>query len=354
MDLFKLLEGIDNAAVGEALIKAHSVIRSHRRIVASISGGSDSDVMLDMLERVKDGKEIKYVFFNTGVEYRATLDHLDFLEKKYGIQIERVKPIKPIPVSCKENGVPFLNKYVSEMIKRLQSKGFKWEDEPLEDLEKKYPKCKAALRWWTNSRPKESDGNTSRFSICRFRYLKEFIMQNPPTFRISAECCLYAKKKPAHNFLDNYEADLQCVGVRKAEGGIRATTYKNCFTRNEDGVDQFRPIFWLNDNDKKYYEDHFGVTHSDCYVKYGFNRTGCAGCPFALDFEDNVKRTEIFEPKLAKAMSNIFGPSYEYKRKYYEYRDMRKRQEKQTDGQLNWFDLQEDEAEDIINGTEEE
>lgn len=35
----------------------------------------------------------------------------------------------------------------------------------------------------------------SMFNISYNKYLKEFIIQNPPDFRISKKCCTYAKKK---------------------------------------------------------------------------------------------------------------------------------------------------------------
>lgn len=49
-------------------------------------------------------------------------------------------------------------------------------------------------------------------------------------------------------------------------------------------------------------------------------RTGCAGCPFGKDFENELKIIEEYEPKLYKAVNNIFGESYEYTRKFLEFR----------------------------------
>ena len=49
---------------------------------------------------------------------------------------------------------------------------------------------------------------------------------------------------------------------------------------------------------------------------YGLKRTGCAGCPFGRDFEFELQVIEKYEPKLFKAVNNIFGQSYEYTRAY--------------------------------------
>ena len=90
------------------------------------------------------------------------------------ITIERVKPDKPIPTCVREYGVPFLSKYVSEQMMRLQAHGFQWEDEPLEVLLQRYPRCKTALQWWCGERYSDEDGvqKISRFSIYRNRFLK--------------------------------------------------------------------------------------------------------------------------------------------------------------------------------------
>lgn len=118
------------------------------KICVSISGGADSDIMLDLI--CKFTNKIKVVWFDTGLEYQATKEHLDYLENKYDIKIEKCKAIKPIPITCKEYGQPFVSKQVSNNIARLQRHNFAWEDEDFDTLLKKYPKCKSALKWWCN------------------------------------------------------------------------------------------------------------------------------------------------------------------------------------------------------------
>lgn len=288
----------------------------HNNIVCSISGGSDSDVMLDLLERSNQGldKNITYVFFNTGLEYQATKDHLKELEKKYNIEIQMINAKKPIPITCKEYGQPFISKQVSEFMMRLQKHGFKWENKPFEELSKKYPRCISALQWWCNTK-----GEGSSFNISRNKMLKEFIIANPPKFKISNMCCKYAKKDLIHDLIKNNNFDLSCSGVRKAEGGVRATAYKNCFTQKEI-IDEYRPIFWYKDETKRVYEEFYKVKHSKCYTKYGLKRTGCAGCPYGKDFEQELKIIEEYEPKLYKAVNYIFKDSYEYTRAYIEFK----------------------------------
>lgn len=75
-------------------------------------------------------------------------------------------------------------------------------------------------------------------------------------------------------------------------------------------------MFWYKDSDKSEYEEKCGVTHSKCYTEYGLKRTGCAGCPFGREFEQELEIIKKYEPKLFKAVNNIFGDSYKYTRKY--------------------------------------
>ena len=148
--------------------------------------------------------------------------------------------------------------------------------------------------------------------------MKEFILENPPQFKISNKCCKFAKKDVAHKLIKENKYELNIVGIRKAEGGVRAAAYKNCFDNDED-CDNYRPIFWYKDQDKIDYENAFNIVHSKCYTEYGLKRTGCVGCPFGRNFEYELEVVKQYEPKLYKAICNIFKDSYEYTRKYKEF-----------------------------------
>lgn len=301
------------------LLTSWNKFQTHDSIFASLSGGADSDVMLDVFERTNtDGKHITYCFFDTGIEYAATKEHLSFLEKKYGISIERVRPDCPVPLVVKRHGVPFISKQISLFIQRLQRHGFTFTDEPFDDLCKKYPRCISALKWWCNKH-----GDKSNFNIERNYALKEFMIANPPTFNISDVCCTKAKKDCVHKAIKQFNPDMNCSGVRKSEGGARSSAYKNCFSPADDktSIDNYRPIFFLDDSDKLAYEQQYDVTHSRCYTEYGLKRTGCAGCPFNSKFEDELKVIEKHEPKLFTAVNNIFGESYEYTRAYRRFKE---------------------------------
>lgn len=301
-----------NFTIQDCFTKAHSLICTDKfeKIICSVSGGSDSDLIVDILSRLQQDN-IEYYYFDTGMEYKATKEHLDYLERRYGIQIERVKVKCPVPLACKKVGQPFLSKQVSEYISRLQRYDFKWEDRPYEELLKEYPNCASALKWWCNYKDGE---NNSMFNINRNKWLKEFIVENPPTFSISNKCCDLAKKAEGKKHISN--RTLTVIGVRKAEGGSRAG-HNTCTTFGQRNV--YRPIFWFLQDDKEEYEQFADIKHSKCYTEYGLPRTGCAGCPFGKNFEFELEVMRKYEPGLYKAACNIFKESYEYTRRYKEY-----------------------------------
>jgi 3'-phosphoadenosine 5'-phosphosulfate sulfotransferase (PAPS reductase)/FAD synthetase len=319
-----------------AFCKTNNYMIFPDNIVCAVSGGWDSDIMLDIVHKIDRLKKVKYVFYNTGLEMRATIDHITFLEEKYNITIDTVRPSKPIPTACKQFGQPFFSKKVAEYMERLQRHGFKWEIDAFETLFERYPKCKAALRWWCND-----FGENSRFNINKTAYLKEFIHDNPPNFKISPKCCTYGKKEPATTYAKKHNADLTLLGIRKAEGGARGTAYKTCFNESEKYGNQHFPLFWFTDEDKHKYDEHFNVSHSRAYTVYGCERTGCAACPFGSRFEQELEVLQRHEPNLYTAALNIFRDSIEYMRAYRKYKAERREQAKAaapTDGQMR-FDM---------------
>lgn len=319
-----------NDIIVNNLIKAYKIINNqeYEKIVCTVSGGADSDIVLDICTKCDKYKKIEYVWFDTGLEYEATKEHLEFLEEKYGIEIKKEEAIKKIPTCCRTYGQPFLSKKVSEWISRLQRHKFKWEDESFGKLimRMRYPKYRAALRWWCNDW-----GEGRKFNITYNKWLKEFMVENHPKFLISPKCCDYAKKDVLHKLINNNDYDLNISGVRKAEGGARSSAYKNCFDEKVGECDNYRPVFWYFDDTKKAYEQHYEVLHSSCYSEYGLKRTGCVGCPFGKEFEFELSVIQKHEPKFYKAVNNIFRESYDYTRKYREYA-IYKKNELKNDG----------------------
>lgn len=212
---------------------------------------------------------------------------------------------------------------MSNYLERLQKKNFDFKDYNYDYMLQHFGKDIA--QWWCNC--KDND----RFNIERNLLLKEFLIAYPPQFNISSKCCNFAKKDVSKNLITKYSIDLMIVGVRQAEGGIRATAYENCFSEDLHGASQYRPLWWYKNEDKKDYEDYCGIVHSDCYKKYGFSRTGCCCCPYGWVHNELLKELEAIklnEPKLYKAVNNVFKDSYEYTRQYLQFRKEMKDKER--------------------------
>lgn len=310
-----------------SLEKAVSVFSGHKRIAFSISGGSDSDTILNLWELLNPylwgTPEVYFVFFDTGLEFEAAKRHLDYLEWRYGITIDREKPRKTIPAVCREYGVPFISKDASDHINRLQRHGLDWSDPSETATTEKYGDCKSSLDWYYCRRPKKEDG-TSNFEISQYKLLREFIIANPPSFSISEKCCDFARKFPAEDYNKKHDIDLVVTGMRKAEGGRRVGSIKGCFSFGNGEVNKFNPILYWSDADKAVYKEWRNIRYSDCYEIYGLKRTGCVGCPFNSRAEQELKKAEPYEPLLVKAARNIFAKSYEYKRQYIEFKNGKK------------------------------
>lgn len=136
------------------------------------------------------------------------------------------------------------------------------------------------------------------------------------------------------------------TGERVAEGGLRATNDRMletnplntmCFFEQSNGQFRFRPLYYVSDKDKAWYKDCYGIKYSDAYEVYGLTRTGCCGCPINYKAVDDLEKIRPYEPNVVKAALAIFGKSYEYRRRYNEYKAARMAAEKKGD-QLSFFE----------------
>lgn len=62
----------NRSVILDAASKAKRYMELHTRPVCAISGGSDSDIMLDIILKFDPERKTKFVFFNTGIEMLPT------------------------------------------------------------------------------------------------------------------------------------------------------------------------------------------------------------------------------------------------------------------------------------------
>lgn len=326
----------------QSIVAKH--LKQHPNAICSYSGGADSDILIDVIERARNIfglPPVKYVFFNTGLEMKASKDHVKATAEKYGVEIETVRPKTNIVMASRKYGIPFVSKIMSAGLSEWQKKdvplSVAQEYDQAEDKEAKraelrerYPKCESVLNFLCCCNSKGEPRPNIQLVINSSKYMRDFIGEYPPDFKISADCCTYCKKNVAHQIQKGF--DMVITGERRDEGGMRSVPRKDntslCFTETSSGQYRLRPLYYVSDADKAWYKEYYGLRYSDAYEVYGLTRTGCCGCPISYKAIADLELIRPYEPNLVKAAWNIFGESYEYRQKYNAYKAERMAREK--------------------------
>ncbi len=315
-------------------------LSQHPKAICSYSGGADSDIMIDLIETARkiapSLPPVRYVFFNTGLEMKATKDHVKATAEKYGVEIEEVRPKVGIVQAVREHGVPFVSKIMSAGLEGWQKKEIPLtiadeyaraenKEAKRRELGERFPKCEGIINFLCCCNSAGEPRPNIQLVINSSKYMLDFIREFPPDFQISAKCCDYCKKQVAHSVQKGYEMII--TGERRDEGGMRSVPRKDnaalCFTETSDGQYRLRPLYYITDKDKAWYKEQFGIRYSDAYEVYGLTRTGCCGCPISYKAVDDLEKIRPYEPNVVEAAWNIFGKSYEYRRKYNDYKEAR-------------------------------
>lgn len=315
-------------------------LHDHPNAICSYSGGSDSDILLHLLQQVISLfglNPISYVFFNTGLEMSATRRHVREMADAYGVKIDEVRPKKNVVLATREHGVPFLSKLVSAGIEEIQKKNVPlsihdeyWaaDDKAAKraELRERFPKCESAINFVCCCNSQGEPRPNAQISISSSAYLLDFLRDNPPDFKISCRCCDYCKKQIAHRVQRPF--DMVITGERRAEGGMRSVPRKDntslCFAETADGKFRMRPLYYVTDADKQWYKDFYGIRYSDAYEVYGLKRTGCCGCSISARAASDLEIIRPYEPNLVKAAWAVFGDSYRYRAAYEAYKAERR------------------------------
>lgn len=321
----------------------------HPNAICSYSGGSDSDIMLHLIETVRKTfnlPSIQYCFFNTGLEMEAIKRHVREMADLYGVTITEHRPKKNIVLSTREHGLPFVSKIMSSGLEGVQKKNIPLsiaaeyanaEDKAAKraELKQRYPKCESTINFLCGCNSAGEPRPDIQLVIGSSEYMLDFIIENPTPFMVSAKCCVDCKKSLAHAVQKPF--DMVITGERRDEGGMRSVPRKDntsmCFTEAADGKYRLRPLFYVSDADKQWYKGWYGIRYSDAYEVYGLTRTGCCGCSISARAVEDLEKIRPFEPNLVKAAWNVFGNSYRYRQKYNEYKALRRQGDQRMTGQ---------------------
>lgn len=276
-------------------------------IVVSFSGGKDSTLLLELINQLGWKDRVNVVFCNTFMELNPTLDFVDIM-KNQGWKIYETQPKKPLPIIYKEYGKPFHSKYTSEMIYRLQKHNFDFKNDtykPYEDLIIKYQNCEGALKWLCGK----------NITLNCPKWVKKFLSEEGDNIKIANKCCEFVKKRPVKQFLKDIKADLCLVGVRQDESLQRKAVYKSCY-REKDDLKFFYPLLFLTEEEVWELIKLFNLELSECYTKWGLERTGCFCCPFGREWEMELELLKKYEPNKYIASMNLYGDVFKAYKKY--------------------------------------
>jgi len=309
--------------------------------ICSYSGGSDSDIMLHLIETVREMlclPPVHYCFFNTGLEMEAIKRHVREMADLYGVTITEYRPKKNVVQATREYGQPFVSKIMSAGFEGVQKKNIPLsiaaeyasaEDKPAKrtELKERFPGCETTINFLCGCNSAGEPRPDIQLVIGSSKWMLDFIAENPIPFKVSNKCCDYCKKQVAHSAQKSF--DMVITGERRDEGGMRSVPRKDntsmCFSETADGKYRLRPLFYASDADKQWYKDYYGIRYSDAYEVYGLTRTGCCGCSISAKATEDLEKIRSFEPNLVKAAWNVFGDSYRYRQQYNEYKVARRK-----------------------------
>ena len=252
----------------------------------SFSGGLDSTVLHHLLDKALPNNRIPRVFMNTGIEY------VKLVEFVKGIKDDRIEirtPKKSIRNTLEEVGYPFKSKQHSLNLSVYQNSGM------------------------TKTNINYLGKGTKETFLCpnclKYQFSEDF------KIKVSDRCCFEFKKKPFKDYQEETNRNITLTAMRKEEGGYRNNL--NCvITDKERNLIKFHPLAVVGEDFIKAFIEFEQIEICELYkAPFNFKRTGCKGCPFALDLQKQLDVMADLLPSEKKACEVIWKPIYdEYRR----------------------------------------
>jgi 3'-phosphoadenosine 5'-phosphosulfate sulfotransferase (PAPS reductase)/FAD synthetase len=293
-------------------------VHGTENVYHAYSGGKDSDVMVDIIEKLHQGKwndillpmhRFLYTllvegkpapgktFCNTGLEWPEIVEHV---KNRYPETVV-LKPKIGFTRFITTIGVAVGSKKIAMQIRRV--KGY---------IEKPSSKNEATrVLYLTGIKRDGSKGN----SKIPEKWMK---LLNAP-FKVTDKCCDNFKKDPFHEF-EKITRKKPIVGTTAEESDQRTVSYmKTGCISWEKGKEQLRPISIFTKKDIWEYSEKYALKFCEVYydrtkeikqidgsIKLSFieaeDQTGCTFCLFGLHLEpkhkaNRIQRIAISNPK---------------------------------------------------------
>lgn len=245
------------------------------------------------------GNAIPRVFADTGIELKMIRDFVNERQKTDS-RVVVIKPSVSVKRSLEEYGYPFKSKGHSKLVDRYQRIGKC-------DSVKQYLGEREDKKPWSSAKscPKK----------LKYQFKKDFPL------RVSDNCCVKMKEEPLEKWQKENKKQYFIIGLMREEGGRRETA--NCLAFRNNKLRAFQPMVSLTKEWEEWFIKEFDVQICDIYKPpYNFTRTGCKGCPFAIDIQKGLDTLGKFFPTERKQCEEIWKPVYEeYRRIGYRLKD---------------------------------
>lgn len=280
----ELLE-IDRIAKIQSINKQYDL---ENNAYLSFSGGKDSTVLHYLLDLALPGNKIPRLFINTGIEYEYIVDFVKKLEQKDS-RIQIVNSNVNIKKMLEIEGYPFKSKEHSLKVGEWQKGSI----------------AKSNIFY------KEMSGKSS------YACPKKLLYQYERNFklRLSNKCCYRLKKDIFHKWEKENKKHILMTGMLAEEGGQRANLI-NCIITKKDKVVKFHPLLVCSTDFENYFIEKYDIELCKLYYPpFNFKRTGCKGCPYSLDLQEQLDIMGKYLPEEKRQCERIWKPVYdEYRR----------------------------------------
>lgn len=258
----------------------------------SFSGGKDSTILHYLLDMALPGNKIPRLFLNTGIEYKFIVEFVKELAKT-------------------DDRIVILNSGVN-IKEMLEKEGYPFKS--------KQHSMNLDMYWRHRGEP--YNRTLQRYlgvveSTTQIRCPKKLMYQFTPEFNLhcSAKCCDRLKKQPATKWAKENNKSIKLTGIRQDEGGQRLSA--TCIvTDKSDNLLKFHPLLVINKDFEEWFIEKFNIKLCKLYYPpYNFARSGCKGCPYNKNLQQDLDIIEELLPVESKQCEIIWKPIYdEYRR----------------------------------------
>lgn len=264
-----------------------------RNAYLSFSGGKDSTVLHHLLDMALPNNRIPRVFIDTGIEYDAIRRFVHTLAENDD-RIAIIRPSTPIKPMLEREGYPFKSKEHSLKVGEWQ----------------KGHRSPSIMRY-------KDGGRFGCPDALRYQFGEDFRL------KVSNRCCLNLKKKPVKEWEKENNRPIAITGMRREEGGQRANIRGCILTDGKGNLRKFHPLLVVSEEWEEWLIGKEGIKLCELYYPpFNFRRTGCKGCPYSLDLQEQLTTMELYMPNERKQCEIIWKPVYEeYRRIHYRLTD---------------------------------